>query len=147
MASIPAQLTDRQNWVFTALADLEPTLSRLYRCALTSLANQPEENSLFLAAHAIREMTDELPKRMDVPILAEQGRLGDKVRALEPRWTNALQGSCYKDGIWSGPVDDRLNRLLSDLGSLFEWWQSSRPKRRETVSEAFRDNIALGFFL
>lgn len=101
------QMTDRQNRVYRSLADKSAMLAGLYQAALRVLGNSSDVNSLFLAAHAVREMTNELPKTMDLPVLAEQGRLGDKVSALKPLWKEALGSNCHQEGKGSESAPQR----------------------------------------
>ena len=48
-------MTDRQNLVYRSLAGKSAVLAGLYQAALRVLVNSPDLNSLFLAAHVVRE--------------------------------------------------------------------------------------------
>jgi hypothetical protein len=134
----PFQLSGRQQIVRTSLAGKSDGMAELYECALRTLQAAGNPGRLFLAAHCIREMTNSLPKVLDLPILADQGRMGDQVSALEPAWNRAVEGDCYKDGRWSGTIDRPLERLLRSLHEFFRWWRESRPKRRDVAVNFFR---------
>ena len=134
----PFQLTGRQQTVRTSLAAKSAVMAQLYECALRTLQDAGNSGRLFLAAHSIREMTNGLPKVLDLPILAGQGRLGDQVSALEPAWNRAVNGVCHRDGRWSGNIDASLERLLRSLHEFFQWWRDSRPKRRDVAVNFFR---------
>jgi hypothetical protein len=43
---------------------------------------------IFLAAHSIREMTKDLPKVLDVAVLADHGHMRDRLDALEKSWNS-----------------------------------------------------------
>jgi hypothetical protein len=102
------------------------------------LGNSPDGASLFLAAHAVREMMNELPKTMDLPTFAGQVRLGDKMSAFEPQWKRARRSRCNQDGKWFGEIDDILRQLLTDLDELLQWWIESRPKRKDLAKQVFK---------
>jgi hypothetical protein len=80
------QLAGRQQLVYQSLAAKSREMAELYESALRILRDDANRGRIFLAAHSIREMTGELPKVLDLPILAEEARLGDKVNSLEPIW-------------------------------------------------------------
>lgn len=105
----PFQISGRQQLVHRSLVEKSKAIGALYECALRLLADRSNPGSLFLAAHSIREMMDALPKALDLPILAEQGRLGDQVNALEPIWVGAAKSQCYNDGAWTGEIDGPLH--------------------------------------
>ena len=77
-------MTGRQQLVHTSLASKSQEMAELYESSLRAMCDRANPGRLFLAAHSIREMTGDLPKVLELPILAELGRLGDQVSALEP---------------------------------------------------------------
>jgi hypothetical protein len=113
-------------------------MAALYENALRVLRDRSNSGRFFLAAHAIREMTNELPSVMDLPIFAEQGKLGDQVNALEGAWNGALKSGCHQDGQWSGTIDKRLEQWLARVNKFLQWWRDSRPKRRDVAVKFFR---------
>lgn len=134
----PFLMTGRQQLVRRALADKSEAIAVLYECALRVLSDESNPGRLLLAAHAIREMTGALPKSLDLPILAEQGRLGDQVSALEATWAKATTSKCNSDGKWAGEIDGPLRNLLEALHGFFQWFKDNLPKRRGVVAGLFR---------
>jgi hypothetical protein len=134
----PFRLVGRRQTLHASLAAKSPAMADLYESALQVLQDVSNSGRLLLAAHAIREMTDELPSVMDLPIFADQGRLGDQVSALETAWDRALESGCHTDGQWSGTIDARLERWLGRVQQFFQWWRESRPKRRHVAVTLFR---------
>lgn len=59
---------------------------------------------LFLAAHSIRELTKELTKVLDLPVLIDHGRMRDRLDAWEKTWNRALASSCNQGGAWRGEI-------------------------------------------
>jgi hypothetical protein len=141
------QLSGRQQIVYRSLADKSEELAELYESALRILGDGKNPGRVFLAAHSIREMTGDLPKVLDLPIPADQGRLGDKVNALEPFWRRALDSKCQNEGEWAGEIDGALCRLLKALHNFFDWLQNSRPRRREVFTAVFRKTDPSGLVL
>lgn len=131
-------MTGRQQLVHVSLLAKSNGIAELYECALRALSDRANPGCVFLAAHAIREMTGDLPKILDLPILGPLGRLGDQVNALESSWASAHGSSCHHDGQWSGEIDGHLQRLLGKLKKFFQWFQENRPKRRDVVTRLFR---------
>jgi hypothetical protein len=131
------EMTERQQLVYRSIADRDSNLADLYLCAIRLLSEQDNPDRFFLAAHAIREMTDALPKIVDLPILSKQARLGDKIRELEPIWNTALKSPCHEGGNWNGEIDGRLKQLLVRLNEFCIWWRDNFRKRREVVSNFF----------
>src|ERR1039458_4043222 len=138
-SAAPFQFTGRQQSVHIAIAGKSIALAELYESALRSLHDVGNPGRLFLAGHCIREMTNGLPKVLDVPILTSQARMGDQVNALEPVWDSALKGECFKDGRWSGTIDGPLERLVRRLHEFFRWLSENRPKRRHVAVNLFRN--------
>jgi hypothetical protein len=89
------QFTGRQQLVYQSLAAKSNEFAELYECALRSLSDNANPGRVFQAAHSIREMAGGLPKILDLPVLADLGRLGDQVNALQTAWESALQSSCH----------------------------------------------------
>src|SRR3990172_6526633 len=92
------QMTGRQQLVYRSIAEKSQELAELYECSWRVLRDDANPRRLLLAAHSIREMTNGLPKVLDLPILGEQGREGDQVSALEPAWSDAIRSNCHRDG-------------------------------------------------
>ena len=132
------RLIGRQQSVHASLAGKSVGMAALYENALRVLHDGSNSGRMFLAAHAIREMTNELPSVMDLPIFADLGKLGDQVITLEGAWNGALKSGCHKDGQWSGTIDRRLERWLARVHKFFQGWRESRPKRRDVAVNLFR---------
>jgi hypothetical protein len=132
------RLTGRQQSVYASLEVKSLAMATLYENALRALRDGSNSGRLFLAAHAIREMTNGLPSVVDLPIFAEQGKLGDQVNALEGAWNGALNSECHKEDQWSGTIDKRLEQWLDQVRKFFQWWRDSRPKRRDVAVKLFR---------
>jgi hypothetical protein len=143
-ASQRFRLTSRQQLIHRSLDEKGQSAAFLFESALLVRADTGNPGRLFLAAHSIRMMMDELPKVMDLPTLAEQGRLGDQVSALEPIWAAALKSRCHSDGKWSGEIDTPLQKLFARLYKFFQWWRDSRPKRRDVAAGFFRSTDPSG---
>jgi hypothetical protein len=141
------RLTGRQNLVHRSLKDLSNELSALYESALRVLMDGSNPQHHALAAHALRELMGRLPKFLDLPVLAVGGRLGDRVRELEPLWTAAEGSACRTRDSWAGEIDGPIRRLLDALDAFFKWWRASRPKRREIAREVFRSTDPAGLIL
>jgi hypothetical protein len=140
----PFQMTGRQQLVQRSLSEKSEAVAVLYECALRVLAEGSNPGRLFLAAHSIREMTGGLPKYLDLPILAEQGRLGDQVNALETIWVGTAKSQCHNDGAWAGEIDGPLQKLLGALHKFFQWCKDNRPKRRDVAAGLFRSTDPSG---
>src|SRR5579872_4684921 len=92
-------LTGRQQSVHASLAAKSLDMAALYESGLRALHDGANTGRFFLAAHAIREMTNELPNVMDLPIFADVGKLGDQVNALQDAWNgSAVKSGCHNDG-------------------------------------------------
>lgn len=140
----PFQMTGRQQLVRRALSENLEAVGALYECALRVLSDRSNPGRLLLAAHSIREMTGGLPKFLDLPILAEQGRMGDQVSGLEVTWVKAAKSQCHDDGNWAGEIDDPLRKLLGALHKFFQWRKDNRPKRRDVAAELLRSTDPSG---
>src|SRR4051812_31203846 len=92
----PFQMTGRQQVVHRSLTGKSEPVALLYECALRVLADGSNPGRVLLAAHSIREMMGGLPKVLELPVLAEQGRLGDQMNTLEPIWNGAKKSKCHQ---------------------------------------------------
>jgi hypothetical protein len=134
----PFQMTGRQQLVHRSLTDKSGTVALLYECSLRVLADGSNPGRILLAAHSIREMMGGLPKVLELPVLADQGRLGDQMNALESVWCGAKKSKCHQDGKWTGEIDGPLQKLLRRLPEVFQWWRENHPRRRDVATELFR---------
>jgi len=134
----PFQMTGRQQLVYRSLTDKSELVALLYECSLRVLADGSNPGRVLLAAHSIREMMGGLPKVLELPVLADQGRLGDQMNALEPIWNGAKKSKSHQEGEWAGQIDGPLQNLLKGLHKFFQWWKESRPRRRDVAAQLFR---------
>lgn len=141
------QMSGQEQMVHRALVKKRESVAVLYECAVRILNDQFNPGRVFLAAHSIREMMGDLPCVLALPVLADQGRLGDQMNALEPVWYAAKKSRCHHEGAWSGEIDGPLQKLLTTLQRVFKWWTDSRPKRREVVAGLFRETDPSGLRL
>jgi hypothetical protein len=132
------QLSGRQQFLFQSLTQRNPVLGELYDCAIRAFQEYGNPGRIFLAAHSIREMTKDLPKVLDVPVLTDHGRMRDRLDALEKSWDGALSSDCYRGGAWSGEIDPPLRKLLVKLPEFFKWRSESEPKMRDSATALFR---------
>ena len=132
------QLTGRQQFLCQSLAQKSPTMGELYDSAIQAFQDTANPGRIFLAAHSIREMTKDLPKVLDVPVLTDHGRMRDRLDALEKSWNGALASGCNQAEAWTGEIDPPLRRLLVELPEFFTWRSESDPKMRESATALFR---------
>jgi len=130
--------TGRQRLIHGSLAQKSQEIADLYESALRVHWDEGNRCRLTLAAHSIREMTGNLPKVLDLPVLGETGRLGDQVDALERVWDGAARSDCHQGGKWTGNIDEPLRNLLQKIPELFEWKKQNRPKRSTVAAKMFR---------
>lgn len=141
------QITGRRQLIHNSLAQKSQEMADLYESALRVYRDDSYSTRLISAAHLIREMTGGLPKVLDLPVLAEQGRLGDHVNALEQIWNGAAKSKCHQNGAWSGEIDGPLLKLLQALHRFFQRCKEILPKRRDAAAEMFRQADPLGLHL
>ena len=115
----PFQMTGRQQLVYRSLTDKSEPVALLYECSLRVLADDSNPGRTLLAAHSIREMMGALPKVLELPVLADHGRLGDQMNALEPIWNGAKKSQCHQEGERAGQIDGPLHSLLEGLQQFF----------------------------
>jgi hypothetical protein len=132
------QFTGRQQLLYQSLAQKSPDMGELYECAIRAFQDVANPRRLCLAAHAIREMTKDLPKVLDVPVLTDHGRMRDRLDAVERFWNGALASACNQGGSWTGEIDLPLRRLLVKLPEFFRWRNESEPKMRDSATALFR---------
>src|SRR5580700_9494031 len=79
--------------LYDALSKVSPVIATMYHGALLALdpAANPARHSQ--CAHSIRELMDKLPRQVNVPVKAQNERMGDKVKALHPFWKRAADGA------------------------------------------------------
>jgi hypothetical protein len=118
MAEDQFQMTGRQQLVHRSLKENKASIAVLYEAALRVLSDESNPANFLFAAHSIRMMMDDLPKVLVLPVLAEQGRLGDQVSKIEPIWNRALKSSCHQNGEWNGAIDGPLQKFLIALDNL-----------------------------
>jgi hypothetical protein len=140
----PFQFTGHQQLIHDSLAQMSLEMADLYEAALRVCWDEGNPSRFVLAAHSIREMTGNLPKVLDLPVLGETGRLGDQVDGLEKVWDGATKSGCHQQGRWSGGIDEPLRNLLQKIPELFEWRKKNRPRRRLVAARMFRGTDPAG---
>ena len=138
------QFTGRQQLIHGSLAQKSQEMADLYESALRVHWDEGNRCRFILAAHSIREMTGNLPKVLDLPVLSETGRLGDQVGALERAWDGATKSGCHQQGKWTGDIDGPLRNLLQRIPEFFDWRKKNRPKRRSLAEKMFRSTDPAG---
>jgi hypothetical protein len=136
--SPPFQLTGRKQFLYQSLAHKSPPMGELYESAIRAFQDNANPGRIFLAAHSIREMTKDLPKVLDVPVLTDHGRMRDRLDAMERSWNGARASACNQGGAWTGEIDRPLRRLLVKLPEFFTWRSESDPKMRDSATALFR---------
>jgi hypothetical protein len=134
----PFQFTGRQQLIHGSLVQKSQEMADLYESALRVCWDEGNPGRFVLAAHSIREMTGNLPKVLDLPVLGETGRLGDQVDTLERAWDGASKSGCHQEGKWTGDIDEPLRNLLQGISRLFEWRKDNRPRRSLVAAKMFR---------
>jgi hypothetical protein len=132
------QLSGRQEFLRESLTQKSPAMGELYDSAIRAFQDAASPGRIFLAAHSIREMTKDLPKVLDVPVLTDHGRMRDRLDALEKSWNGALASECNRAGAWTGEIDPPLRQLLAKLPEFFTWRSESDPKMRDSATALFR---------
>ncbi len=120
-------LSSQQRALYYSLSVLDRGLGSMYLGAIMVLSYGANPDCLPLAAHGIRELMEKLPRRFNVPMIAQAEKLMDKVRELERSWNDALgktKSHCGQS--WAGAVDPPLAKFLDALG--FFSSQSLFPK-------------------
>ena len=126
---------DRRFRIRDVLSERDQELGDLYWAAIEIL-DPPTPARRRMSAHAIREMTNALPRVIDVPAKDTDQRLGDHVQGLIPLWNKARVGKCFVDGKWTGVIDELLERALIAIDEMIQWHQQYRPTRR-AVAKGF----------
>jgi hypothetical protein len=118
--SRPTLLSDRQLAVYEALRETGPARAAMYLSAVQVLGSHNTEGAV-LAAHALRELLDELPGIVGVEADRASFSYRDRVGSLRVDWDRAIENSiCTEDGItWADPIDNALRRLLKRLRLFF----------------------------
>ena len=114
-----------------SLAQKNQTLGDLYEAACRVYADELLPSRLALAAHALRELTDALPKAVDVPIPVDPAQITDQVK-IELFWMGSLKSDCHQKGEWIGNIDEVVRTLLKELHRFFEWLSSESSQAQRS---------------
>lgn len=113
-------------------------LADMYRGGLVVLADSTNPDRLPLCAHAMRELMEKLPERLEVETQAQHESLKAKVREVEGIFVSIRSKTACHDATegWRGPIDRPLGRFLSRFERFLEWFNSHAPRRRDEVHGA-----------
>ncbi len=129
-------LTGQQHALLVALDQKDPDVGMMYRGALHVLQSSNPDR-FALAAHAIRELMEKLPKYLDVPARGAASKSGPsltvKVRELKAQWTWLSD-----EEIAVGEISIRLRNLLGDTRAFFAWFEENYRTRRSETAAALR---------
>lgn len=134
-SSNAAVLSGAQRALLRALDDRDVALSAMYRGGIAVLEDSSNPDRFAQCAHSIRELMEKLPELLDVPTKAQKESLKAKVREVEDAYNGALKKTeCFSVTVgWDGTIDGHLRKLLSRIGSFFEWFASHHPRRRDEL--------------
>jgi len=136
--------TPRQMEILEELSKLAPELGALYMGALRIISDDANPARVYFMAHAVREIGNNLPKYLDIPLPKKRVEYVNRLDQLAPRWKAATQSQ----GNIVGPVaggsspqaHDSLPQLIPipgdlflALDSLFDEHIASRMTRREAA--------------
>lgn len=134
-----AEISGRQLTLFHALEKRQPRLAQMYFGALSVLNDGTNPDSIALAAHGLRELMEKIPQTIDVPVKAQNERMGAKVDKLRQLWeTTVNKSSCHAGGEWRGEIDPPLRGLLNELSRFFYWHATHHPEMREEIRLVLR---------
>jgi len=140
-----AEISGRQLTLFHALEKRQPRLAQMYFGALSVLNDGTNPDSIALAAHGLRELMEKIPQTIDVPVKAQNERMGVKVAELRRLWETTLnKSSCHASGKWQGEIDPTLRNLLQGLNDFFDWHAAHHPRIREEIRSVLRQLDAPG---
>jgi hypothetical protein len=126
-------LNGRQLALHRALGELHPSLATWYEGAL-SVLDYVIADHLSLAAHALREIMDWLPRYIDLPV--QHTTLGTKANNLREEWERLRKNTrCLQDGKWTGEIDPPMNRFLERTGDFFSWMTEERPHKTQQTAK------------
>ena len=126
------RLSGQQRALFGALAEKEHRLATIYRGALGVLADAKNPDRFALTAHGIRELMEKLPVYLDLPVKQNPPSLGMKVREFAECWDRLKYVSSRESN------SDDVDRFLRKSDEFFEWFESDRPSRRQSVQTMLR---------
>ena len=136
---IPFQLYGQRNALYQALTRKDSRLAGMYLGALLVLHQTENPERIPLAAHALRELMENLPKYLDLPVPKKPPSLKVKVMNLNQDWQHATKSSvCNANPLWSGAIDVPLQKFLERVNKFFEWFQTEHPMRRERTEKLLK---------
>jgi hypothetical protein len=141
---VPLELSGSQRALQSALARRSVVLERMYIGGLAVLWDEANPDRFALCAHSLRELIEKLPQHFNVPQQAMTESLKAKVNELLPHWDRAQKGSCHKDGVWDGAIDNLLKAFLRRLGGFLEWHTTHHRRRNAEAVDALRKFDATG---
>lgn len=134
------ELSGRRRILWQALNEKDLVLGNLYISAIMILSNEAVPSRTALAAHGLREMIKALPKYLGLALIGtDTYRLGDRVKDMARRWGNLCnQTKCYRDGEWSGEIDQRLKDFLHRTDAFYAAFKENRPTRECYIEHTIR---------
>lgn len=143
----PVLLSGRQLAVHRALLETGRDAAGMYLSAVQVIGSDTHDRWP-LAAHAMRELLDNLPGVVGVEAGGDFS-LGGRVGDLRSDWKQAVRNSsCTTDGSsWTGTIDSALGRLLRRLKRFFDDESSARIPNMEQARTFIRQTDPLEWAL
>jgi hypothetical protein len=140
----PLQLSGQQLALHRALGKTKTELADMYYGALSVLSQIENPDRLALAAHGFREIMEKLPRYLDLPS-TNPSSLTEQVRTLNQGWEKVLkQSECHDNGMWTGNIDESLQKFLKIVHEFFDWLKLDRPTRKQQAARVLRELDPLG---
>lgn len=111
-------------------------MATCYEGALAVL-NYVIPDRLPLAAHALREIMDWLPRYIDLPVV--HTTLGAKANNLRDEWERLRKKTrCLRDGKWTGEIDAAVTRFLERADEFFGWMTEQRARKTQQTAKVLQ---------
>ncbi len=136
-------LSADQRTIHATLAAMHDELAMMYLAAIVELQGENPDR-LALAAHALRELMEKIPRYSAAPVREDasqqKGRttLTHKVRTLEEAWLSAKRSTHLRQNPWSGELDRVMCNFFAQLDSFFDQVHKDNPARTEADRAAMQ---------
>ena len=139
-AKVYFSLIPRQEQVYDALVSKTPQCAKMYFGAIKVWSDSENPEKLYLAAHSLRELMNNIGPYLDVPLpnpefKKGQGGLNEKFAKIEKKLAKAEKSkNCTQNG-WSGTIHTSTESLLIEIQTCVKW-RIQNEKFRKTKGDA-----------
>ncbi|WP_378954591.1 hypothetical protein [Pelosinus sp. sgz500959] len=121
--------------IYQRLKEKQSKLAQMYLGAIMTLQHHDNPERLAQVAHSLRELMEKASSFLEVAVVKHGIKVAEIITPLCRNWAKtAYSSACYKDGKWSGTIDNKLGEALIKVDNFtINWLDDKKNKKADEI--------------